>query len=241
MFNPKAILRVEEFDDGRRCLIVEDALLDPAQHVEHVASNRAAMRPVDFSVYPGIYLMAPPAVVEGLGELFRQRVRPQFDARRCESLHCRYSMITVPPRALRPYHWLCHVDDRELDPARQTMPASVLYLFKDERLGGTSFYRPNRSAEATAGLFKDARTLSAEAFTQRHGIGAGYMHESNEYFGCIGRVAAKWNRLIFYDGGMLHAADVAAPELLSEDPASGRLTLNGFFTCRRHLSIASPR
>jgi hypothetical protein len=42
--------------------------------------------------------------------------------------------------------------------------------------------------------------------------------------------------LIFYDGGMLHAANVAQPEALSDDPLTGRLTLNGFFTCRRHVA-----
>jgi hypothetical protein len=45
---------------------------------------------------------------------------------------------------------------------------------------------------------------------------------------------AKWNRLIFYDGAMLHSGDIRRPEKLSADPRAGRLTLNGFFTSRRH-------
>ncbi len=43
------------------------------------------------------------------------------------------------------------------------------------------------------------------------------------------------DRLIFYDGGMLHSSEITDPDRLSDDPLSGRLTLNGFFTSQRHL------
>jgi len=49
-------------------------------------------------------------------------------------------------------------------------------------------------------------------------------------------IPAKWNRLIFYDGGVLHSGDITAPQKLSNDPVAGRLTLNGFFTCRRNVA-----
>ncbi|GAH33624.1 unnamed protein product, partial [marine sediment metagenome] len=54
------------------------------------------------------------------------------------------------------------------------------------------------------------------------------------WFVHIGRVAAKWNRIVFYDGSMLHSGDIFAPDRLSADPLRGRLTLNGFFTSRRN-------
>jgi hypothetical protein len=236
MFNPDATLQAVVFDERRSCLVIDDALLEPERLVAHAAAHAADLRPVDFSVYPGVYLMAPAELAAALAELFRRRLRARFDARRCERLHCRLSMITLQPAMLRPYHWLCHVDDAELDASRESMPASVLYLFRDERLGGTSFYAPRRTADVTAALFKDARQLSAPAFTERYGIEPGYMHGDNDYFECIGRIPAKWNRLIFYDGGIAHSAAVAEPDRLSPDPTVGRLTLNGFFTCRRRLT-----
>jgi hypothetical protein len=116
------------------------------------------------------------------------------------------------------------------------MQASVLYLFRDEQLGGTGFYVPVRSAPETGALFADAKLLAPSAFTAKYGISAGYMHESNPWFRRIGGVTPKWNRLILYDGGMLHGSDIAAPERLSADPSTGRLTLNGFFTSRRNLA-----
>jgi len=57
---------------------------------------------------------------------------------------------------------------------------------------------------------------------------------SNRYFDRVASVPARWNRLIFYDGSLLHSGDIAAPDRLSADPQLGRLTLNGFFTCRRN-------
>jgi hypothetical protein len=112
----------------------------------------------------------------------------------------------------------------------------VLYLFKDESLGASSFYEPARPARETAELFDDASHLSAEAFALRYALEPGYIHTSNNYFTRIGGIPAKWNRLIFYDGGELHSGDITAPEKLSHDPLAGRLTLNGFFTCRRNAA-----
>jgi len=156
-----------------------------------------------------------------------------FDARRLVQMHCRLAMVTLPPQVLRPYQWLCHSDNFDLA-AAQSIQASVLYLFKDAALGGTRFYEPTRSPGETRQLFADSTTMTGEAFTQRYGIQPGYIHASNAYFTQIGGVPARWNRLIFYDGSLLHSGDITQPEKLSADPLKGRLTLNGFFTCRRN-------
>jgi hypothetical protein len=234
MFNPHATMQVVNFGDRHFCLVLDDALLEPERLVQFAAARREAFQPVDITGYPGICLMAPADVVDGLNELFRQQVRRNFDARRCVRWLIRFSLVTLQPQDLRPLQWLCHADDVGLDP-RLSMQASVLYLFKDERQGGTSFYAPIRSDAEIAMLFKAAGSLSCEAFTQQFGIRPGYMHEANDYFGRIGSISAKWNRLIFYDGGVLHSGDITAPDKLSKDPVAGRLTLNGFFTCRRNL------
>ena len=234
LFNPAATMQVAQFDDRHFCLVVDDALLNPDELVQFAAERRAEFNSVDFSHYPGIYRMAPAELSERLTDYFQLHARRRFDARRCVETICRYSLVTLPPQALHPIQWLCHRDDVGLD-ARLSMQASVLYLFHDPELGGTGFYVPTHSAAATGALFADARLASPSAFAARYGLSPGYMHESNAWFRRIGGIAAKWNRLIIYDGGMLHASDIAAPDRLSADPESGRLTLNGFFTCRRNL------
>ena len=44
---------------------------------------------------------------------------------------------------------------------------------------------------------------------------------------------AGWNRLILYDAGFFHSGDIGRPQALTSDPTTGRLTLNGFFSCTR--------
>ena len=234
LFNPRATMQVVRFDDRQFCLLVDDALLNPDELVQFAAERRAEFDSVDFSYYPGIYRMAPAELSERLTDYFQLHARRRFDARRCVETICRYSILTLPPEALRPIEWLCHRDDVGLD-ARLSMQASVLYLFHDPELGGTGFYVPTRSAADTGALFADARLAPPSVFATKYGLSPGYMHESNAWFQRIGGIAAKWNRLIIYDGGMLHASDVIAPDRLSADLRSGRLTLNGFFTCRRNL------
>jgi len=233
IFNPDAKIEHVVLDNGAACHVVDDALRDPDAFVAWAVAHAGAFRQVDFNAYPGTYLMTPAEVERALEQFFIVRMRQFFDARRLLKMHCRLSMITLPPEALRPYQWLCHTDRFGLD-ASQSIQASVLYLFRDSSLGGTSFYAPARSTDETAQLFADTTTLSNEAFTARYGIQPGYIGASNAWFTRVGGVPARWNRLIFYDGAVLHSGDIPDPARLSTDPAQGRLTFNGFFVSRRH-------
>jgi len=235
LFNPDARAEVLELEGGRLCLVIDDALLEPERVVEFASTNRDAFQAIDFSKYPGTWVDAPNELAEAYLHYFLQRARHRFDARRCRLAHIRLSMVTQPVATLRPRQWLCHIDDFLLPPT-ESMPASVLYLYKDALLGGTGFYVRSRPDAEVEAMLELADSLPADEFAQRTGLQPGYLHESNPWFRRIGGVAAKWNRLIFYDGGMLHSAEIAHPERLSGDPATGRLTLNGFFTCRRNLA-----
>ncbi|WP_273872526.1 DUF6445 family protein, partial [Serratia odorifera] len=65
------------------------------------------------------------------------------------------------------------------------------------------------------------------------GIPPGYMTESNRYFEVIGRVAARWNRAVFYNGGIFHSGDIRWAEPAAYVQGPGRLTINAFFKSRR--------
>jgi hypothetical protein len=160
-------------------------------------------------------------------------VRKLVGARRTVDMSVRLSMVTLPPSRLDPLQWQCHRDRVADDPKAWLFAASVLYLFRDPGLGGTSFYVPRLSPEETDRLLADSQLLNAHDFSARYGLQAGYMAGSNDYFERIAQVRAAWNRMIFYDGGLFHSADVDQAALLSAEPSRGRLTLNGFFTCRR--------
>jgi len=235
VFNPRPKIERMRLGNGKSCFVIDDALVDPDALVQFAVTHRAKFSPVDYSAYPGISLEMPASVVARLDDFFVAHLRREFDARRTLRARCRLSMVTLPPHELRPFQSICHTDGQHID-AGQSIQASVLYLFKDESLGGTSFYEPVRPVSEMIELFRDSQQLSAPEFTQKYGIKQEYLTTSNDWFIQIGRVAAKWNRIVFYEGSILHSGDIFAPERLNDDPLSGRLTLNGFFTSRRNAA-----
>lgn len=235
-FNPAPRVERVALTQDQACYVIDDALRDPQRLVEFAVAGRAAFRRADDNAYPGLLLAAHDAIVTALGEFFNTHVRRLFDARRLLDMHARLALVTLQPAELGARQQLCHSDSVGIEPDH-SIQASVLYLFRDASLGGTSFFVPNQSQAQTARLFHDASHLPREEFARRYGMPPGYMRDSNHWFRRVASVPAKWNRLIFYDGAMLHSGDIDAPEKLDADPARGRLTLNGFFSCRRNTAM----
>jgi len=234
-FNPQPRIERVALAGGAACYVIDDALLDPQALVEIAARRHADFGEVDFNAYPGILLPTPGPVSDALGDFFVRHMRRLFDARRIVHMHTRLALVTLAPEQLRPRQQLCHRDSVGIEPGH-SIQASVLYLFKDAGLGGTSFYAPAVAESEAALLFHEASTLAPEAFQRKYPIDPGYMTDSNRWFTKVATVPARWNRLIFYDGSLLHSGHIAAPGRLSADPRCGRLTLNGFFTCRRNAA-----
>ncbi len=232
-FNPSPTISTVPLASGFEVVVIDDVLLDPDGLVER-ARQCSFQRPRHF-FYPGLIAAAPSGLTARFADYFAQRARTRLQARRTLSHDLRLSMVTTPPSLLDPRQWQCHRDEVSRDPAIM-FAASVLYLFRDPALGGTSFYVARQSAAATDRILHDSSTLSAEQFTGRYGLTPGYMNGSNPYFECVARVPAAWNRMILYDAGYFHSGDIGRPDLLTSDPATARLTLNGFCTCRRQAS-----
>jgi hypothetical protein len=57
-----------------------------------------------------------------------------------------------------------------------------------------------------------------------------YMTESNEIAELLCTIPPRFNRFVFYSGDVPHSGAITAPQLLSNDPRKGRLTLNLFFS-----------
>lgn len=233
MFNPAARIEPIPLSNGNYCYAVDEVLKEPERLVAWADERKEAFGTVE-SGYPGVCLTVPADFDAALSEFYLQHIRVRFDARRLTRQLARYSLVTSRPEQLRPFQMVCHRDIPALDP-KDSIQAVVLYLFRDAALGGTGFYEPLRSMSETARLFNDALTMSSEVFVEKYAIKPDYMCKSNEYFGRIGGVEAKWNRLVFYDGSLLHSGDILAPERLSAAPRTGRLTVNGFFSSRRKL------
>ncbi len=239
VFSPNPRIEPVRLQGGTVCYIVDDALAEPEAALQYAVERRGQFQPCEPNGYPGVTLALPEQLGPAILNFFAAQMRRHFDARRLMHGMCRYSMVTLPIGALRPLQMLCHRDDPVGSP-QYSVVGAVLYLFRDEALGGTSFYEPARSHAEIERLFGDARTMSTEEFTATQAIPRGYMAGSNAYFSRVATVAAKWNRLIFYDASILHSGDILAPQRLSADPATGRLTLNFFFSSRRNLVARNP-
>ena len=229
-FNPTPTISAVALPGGNEVVVIDDVLLDPAGLVEWARTQ--PFRPATAFPYPGLIVDGPAGLSDRFADHFAQYARSRLQARRTLQHDVRVSMVTTPPDRLDPRQWQCHRDRVSDDPATLFV-ASVLYLFRDPALGGTSFYVPRQSPGATDRIVYDSQVLSPADFTARYGLVAGYMDGGNAYFDCVARVPAAWNRMILYDAGFFHSGDIGRPELLTPDPATGRLTLNCFFTCRR--------
>lgn len=228
-FNPQASLRWLRLKSGAPCCIIDNALANPGGLAEWAKGQRYSQPPYP---YPGVVCEVPP-ITDLVADFFAQHIRSGLGGRRTLSSVSRLSMVTMAPHLLAPCQWQCHRDRIDAPPADVVMAASVLYLFDDPELGGTSFYTPRQPPEATDRIIIDSLRMDAAAFSARYGLSAGYMVGSNAYFERSDRVAAVRNRMIFYDGELFHSGDIGEPDRLSDDPATGRLTLNSFFSCKR--------
>jgi hypothetical protein len=235
-FNPDARITLLPVDPvhlpGQRCMVVDEVLLNPEVLIELAVMWREHFSLPNASAYPGLELWMPPAVSSLLDDWFRLHVRSVLGGRRSLRMDCRLSMVTLPAEALQPKQWFCHRDDPGRVPG-EMRAASVLYLFHDERFGGTSLYRPTRPMAEIEQLVHDAGHLGAPEFQARWDVAPGYMSESNAYFEKVLALPARFNRMVFYDGGLFHCSDNGPAGTLPDDPRTGRLTLNGFFTCTR--------
>ncbi|SEL53281.1 hypothetical protein SAMN05428989_1860 [Pseudoxanthomonas sp. GM95] len=232
MFNPQPKLSTVAIPGRAPCVVVDDALLEPQRLRDYARERRAEFSWPTHNAYPGRELRMPDGFSAQLDDVFRQHARTLLGARRTLALYSRLSMVTLRPEQLQPGQSVCH-QDRLLVAPEQLIAASVLYLFDDPRLGGTSFYAPTRSPAEVGQLMGDAGRMDPASFQARHGVAQGYMTTGNAYFAALASVPAKFNRLIFYDASIFHSGQIDHPELLRDDPETGRLTLNGFFTCSR--------
>jgi hypothetical protein len=141
------------------------------------------------------------------------------------------SMVTLMPEKLVPFQRIPHVDGGPFQPGEGNF-AMVLYLFKDERMGGTSFFRPRVGAAALSSMMARAQHMDSHAFSALIDSAPAYPTKTNAYFEKVAAIPAAFNRAVFYDGTIYHSGDIHHPELLSANPEQGRLTVNAFFGVR---------
>jgi Family of unknown function (DUF6445) len=229
--NTDASIRREKISEDQHCVIVDDFLRDPHELVEF-AAHHAGEFSIAESSYPGQLFRVDGDAMIDIYLFIRSKMTKHFPfLRGGMNLWTFLSMVTLQADELSNLQRHCHTDPC-LSPDR-TAYAALVYLFEDEDLGGTGFYRW-RELE----LLKKAEAVEREdpdrglAFLQEHfptyRRPACYMTGSNEIAELLCTIPARFNRLVFYSGAVPHSAAITAPELLSKDFRKARLTLNIF-------------
>ena len=198
---------------------------------EGLVAIAQALAPYDDAgnYYPGLRRIITEAdeaanlYVERTCEAAAQFVAGAFDVDGFDLVEASFSMVTADPAELRPAQRAPHFDSTD-----QKYFALLHYLRVPEGTG-TAFYRQRstrieRVTEVNVSTF--VRTADGEAAMLP--AGSGYINDSNDFFEQIGAVKAVPDRLIIYQGSLLHSGIIPAEMNLSPDPRIGRLTANFF-------------
>jgi hypothetical protein len=229
--NPDPLIRLEQVNDEHSCVVVDDFLKNPHAIVDFCCAHTD-----EFSIpersYPGPLLALSDDTMSEITRFIRTTMSKSFSFLKGGMTTSTFlSMVTLQPDQLSNLQRLCHTDPRQREDRRNF--AGLVYLFEDERLGGTGFYRWKEREQIEAATVLDledpneALTFLQERFPTYKQPPC-YMTKSNEIAELLQAIPARFNRLIFYSGDLPHSANIAMPELLSEDFRRGRLTLNCF-------------
>lgn len=82
----------------------------------------------------------------------------------------------------------------------------VLYLFRDERFGGTRFFKPRMPGHEIKALLDDLQ--------RREQAGEAAPPDVPPTFDKVLTIAPRYNRAIFYCGEVFHSGHIDAPELM---------------------------
>lgn len=224
-------MEVRSIDGDAKCVIVDDFLTNPQSVISFAMKNGAEFE-IPPNAYPGHVMDIHRSLTATLLQYIKTRMSRQFQFLRGGiELSTMLSITTLQPDELSNLQRVCHSDPRPH--AGKGNYAGLLYLFDDESLGGTGFYRwKDRPLmeKATALEMKDPE--AALIFLKEHfptyNQPPCYITESNEIAELLAVIPAKFNRWVFYSGDCPHSAHISSPEKLSHDYAKGRLTLNCF-------------
>jgi hypothetical protein len=233
--NANAEIDVRRIDDAHQCVVIDDFLKNPRSLVDFASENAAAFEAQEVG-YPGVLYDVDNNAMSGMHRFLKSDMSQQFSFMKGDIRMSTYlSMATLQPGDLAPLQRLCHSDPRQS--LQRHNYAGLVYLFENEALGGTGFYRWKEQKlieEATA--LELRQPGSSLPFLQQHfemyRQEPQYMAGSNEVAELLLEVPARFNRLVFYSGDLPHSAHIPRPELLTTDFALGRLTLNCFASVR---------
>jgi hypothetical protein len=211
--------------EGEPVMVIDGVLADAAALVDCAAASAFAPAHGPAGGYPGLRAPAPLDYVETVVRTLAAPIAEAFalGAARPARAECNFSLVTLAPDALVPAQRAPHIDT--VDPWQ----FAILHYLCAPQFGGTSFFRHRVTGFET---LSEARLADYDAVRAAEPDEPGYVVAGGRWFDAIGEVEAQSNRLVIYRSRLLHSGRILAPELLTADPRTGRLTANIFLTMR---------
>lgn len=217
------------FGDSQSPVVVIDDFTGRAEEIAAIAEGLAPYPLIEGNYYPGVRRVisradaTADAYVEDACERSAQFIAGAFDVDRFDLLEASFSMVTFQPGELRPAQRAPHFDSPD-----QKYYALLHYL-RVPPGSGTAFYRQRATGiERVTEKNLEQFVRTAEADAARLPPDSGYIQGSDAYFEQIGAVEALPDRMVIYQGSLLHSGIIPRDMPLSGDPREGRLTANIF-------------
>lgn len=210
-------------------IVIVDDMTGALPRIVEIAAALAPFPSAAGTYYPGLRRTIMPAdraaddYVTQLLQAAAPFIGGGFDVDGFDLLDASFSMVTTPPSGLSPPQRAPHFDSPDPDHL-----AVLHYLSETD---GTAFYR-----QRSTGIERVAAS-NLEAFVgtaRREPPAPGYIAGSDDRYEEIGRVAGHPDRLVIYQGSLLHSGIIPPDTVLSPDPRRGRLTANIFVRARRN-------
>ena len=220
---------LRRFGKSQSPVVVIDEFNGDAESIAQIADGLAPFPDVSDNYYPGVRGMIDerqPVAFDYVQEVCREAapfIAGAFDVDGFNLLRASFSLVTKKPEALSPPQRAPHFDSTD-----QKYYAILHYLRVTEGTG-TAFYRQRATGiERVNEQNVDAFMRQAQVDAAMLPPDSGYIHGSDEYFEQIGAVEGVTDRLIIYQGSLLHSGIIPQGMNFSADPREGRLTANIF-------------
>ena len=210
-------------------VVIIDDFSGDSEAIASLAEALAPFPPNSGNYYPGVRRnitpadLAADAYVESLCQQSAQFIAGAFGFDRFNLEAASFSMVTTDPNQLIEPQRIPHFDSA--DPNY----LALLHYIRVPKDTGTAFYcQRTTGIERVTEANREAFVRTAQADVRRFPAYSGYIQGSNDFFEQIGSVEGAADRLVIYQGSLLHSGIIPPGMTFSADPREGRLTANIF-------------
>ena len=213
------VVVIDDFTGSlERILEIAEELAPYPRHTNYYPGLRRIFRPAD---------TAANAYVEETCERAAPFIADAFDIDGFDLVEASFSMVTLKPAELTEPQRAPHFDTTD------QQDLALLHFLRAPPNSGTAFYRQRATGiERVTEFNVSAYVPVAEVQIPQLPVDSGYFHGSDEFFEQIGAIEAVPDRMIIFQGSLLHSGIIPPDMPLTGDPRHGRLTANIFIRGR---------